>query len=53
VKAPDARRGIAGGTVRVEPFAKQLDAVAAIGDLDRFDWFVAPAQMWDLGGSAP
>ena len=31
----------------VEPVAKQLDMVAAIGDLYRFDRFAAPAQLWD------
>ena len=33
--------------VWVEPVAKQLDAVVAIGDLYRFDRFAAPAQLWD------
>ena len=33
--------------VRIEPVAKQLDAVAAIGDLYRFDRFAAPAKVWD------
>jgi RNA polymerase sigma factor (sigma-70 family) len=33
--------------VWIEPVAKQLDAVAAIGDLYRFDRFAAPAQLWD------
>ena len=31
----------------IEPVAKQLDMVAAIGDLYRFDRFAAPAQLWD------
>src|SRR5918994_2772354 len=31
----------------IEPVAKQLDAVAAIGDLYRFDRFAAPAKVWD------
>lgn len=31
----------------VEPVAKQLDAVVAIGDLYRFDRFAAPAQLWE------
>jgi RNA polymerase sigma factor (sigma-70 family) len=31
----------------IEPVAKQLDAVAAIGDLYRFDRFAAPAELWD------
>ncbi len=36
-------------TVRtwVEPVARQLDDVVAIGDLYRFDRFVAPAELWD------
>jgi hypothetical protein len=33
--------------VWVEPVAKQLDAVVAIGDLYRFDRFAAPAQLWE------
>jgi RNA polymerase sigma factor (sigma-70 family) len=33
--------------VWIEPVAKQLDMVAAIGDLYRFDRFAAPAQLWD------
>jgi RNA polymerase sigma factor (sigma-70 family) len=33
--------------VWIEPVAKQLDAVAAIGDLYRFDRFAAPAEVWD------
>jgi RNA polymerase sigma factor (sigma-70 family) len=33
--------------VWIEPVAKQLDAVAAIGDLYRFDRFAAPAKLWD------
>jgi RNA polymerase sigma factor (sigma-70 family) len=32
--------------VWIEPVAKQLDAVVAIGDLYRFDRFAAPAQVW-------
>jgi RNA polymerase sigma factor (sigma-70 family) len=37
------------GEVRVwiEPVAKQLDAISAIGDLYRFDRFAAPVQVWD------
>src|SRR5262245_40504993 len=31
----------------IEPLAKQLDAVGAIGDLYRFDLFAAPAEVWD------
>ena len=33
--------------VWIEAVAKQLDAVAAIGDLYRFDRFAAPAELWD------
>jgi RNA polymerase sigma factor (sigma-70 family) len=33
--------------VWIEPVAKQLDAVVAIGDLYRFDRFAAPASLWD------
>jgi hypothetical protein len=33
--------------VWIEPVAKQLDTVVAIGDLYRFDRFAAPAQVWD------
>jgi RNA polymerase sigma factor (sigma-70 family) len=33
--------------VWIEPVAKQLDAVTAIGDLYRFDRFAAPAKVWD------
>ena len=32
--------------VWIEPAAKQLDAVAAIGDLYRFDRFAAPTEVW-------
>lgn len=32
--------------VRIEPYAKQLDEVAAIGDLYQFDRFAAPADLW-------
>jgi Sigma-70, region 4 len=31
----------------IEPVAKQLDTVVAIGDLYRFDRFAAPAALWD------
>ena len=31
----------------VEPVAKQLYMVTAIGDLYRFDRFAAPAQLWE------
>jgi RNA polymerase sigma factor (sigma-70 family) len=33
--------------VWIEPVAKQLDAIGVIGDLYRFDRFVAPARLWD------
>ena len=33
--------------VWIEPVAKQLDTVAAIGDLYRFDRFAAPAELWN------
>ena len=33
--------------VWIEPVAKQLDEVTAIGDLYRFDRFAAPAELWD------
>ena len=33
--------------VWIEPVAKQLDVVVAIGDLYRFDRFAAPAELWN------
>jgi len=33
--------------VWIDPLAKQLDDVVAIGDLYRFDRFAAPAALWD------
>jgi RNA polymerase sigma factor (sigma-70 family) len=40
--------------VWIEPLAKQLDAVVAIGDLYRFDRFAAPDQLWaDLQARLP
>lgn len=33
--------------VWIEPVAKQLDQVVAIGELYRFDRFAAPASVWD------
>jgi ketosteroid isomerase-like protein len=33
--------------VWIEPVAKQLDTVVAIGDLYCFDRFAAPAKLWD------
>lgn len=34
-------------TVWIEPLARHLDEVVAIGDLYRFDRFAAPAALWD------
>jgi RNA polymerase sigma factor (sigma-70 family) len=40
--------------VWIEPVAKQLDTVVAIGDLYRFDRFAAPARLWsDLQSRFP
>ena len=40
--------------VWIEPVARQLDDVVAIGDLYRFDRFTAPAALWDdLQGRFP
>jgi hypothetical protein len=33
--------------VWIEPVARQLDEVVAIGDIYRFDRFAAPAGLWD------
>jgi RNA polymerase sigma factor (sigma-70 family) len=33
--------------VWIEPVARELDEITAIGDLYRFDRFSAPAQLWD------
>jgi hypothetical protein len=33
--------------VWIEPVARQLDEVTAIGDLYRFDRFTAPESLWD------
>jgi RNA polymerase sigma factor (sigma-70 family) len=42
------------GRVWLEPVAKQLDSVVAIGDLYRFDRFAAPAELWaDLQARFP
>jgi len=46
-RLPLARHPRQAPRVWIEPVAKQLDAVAAIGDLYRFDRFAAPAQLWD------
>jgi hypothetical protein len=38
----------------IEPVAKQLDDVVAIGDLYRFDRFAPPAALWsELQGRFP
>jgi RNA polymerase sigma factor (sigma-70 family) len=40
--------------VWIEPIAKQLDTVVAIGELYRFDRFAAPAELWgDLRSRSP
>lgn len=44
---PLARHSRQEPRVWIEPVAKQLDTVAAIGDLYRFDRFAAPAELWD------
>jgi hypothetical protein len=44
---PLARHAREGVGVWIEPVATQLDTVVAIGDLDRFDRFAAPAELWD------
>jgi hypothetical protein len=31
----------------IEPVAKQLDTVVAIGELYRLDRFTAPAELWE------
>jgi len=46
-RLPLARHSREEARAWVEPVAKQLDLVAAIGDLYRFDRFAAPAQLWD------
>ena len=35
-----------GDALWIEPIARQLDTVAAIGDLYRFDRFAAPSELW-------
>jgi RNA polymerase sigma factor (sigma-70 family) len=53
-RLPLARHPRQGVRVWIEPVAKQLDAVAAIGDLYRFDRFTAPAEVWaDLQARFP
>jgi RNA polymerase sigma factor (sigma-70 family) len=44
---PLARHTREEARVWIEPVAKQLDAVVAIGDFYRFDRFAAPAELWD------
>jgi RNA polymerase sigma factor (sigma-70 family) len=46
-RLPLARHPRHDARVWIEPVAKQLDTVAAIGDLYRFDRFAAPAELWD------
>jgi RNA polymerase sigma factor (sigma-70 family) len=46
-RLPLARHPRQQARVWIEPVAKQLDTVAAIGDLYRFDRFAAPAQLWN------
>jgi hypothetical protein len=46
-RLPLARHAREEVRVWVEPVAKQLDAVVAIGDLYRFDRFAAPARLWE------
>ncbi|MGH3010945.1 MAG: RNA polymerase sigma factor [Gaiellaceae bacterium] len=53
-RLPLARHPRQEARVWIEPVAQQLDAVEAIGDLYRFDRFVAPAELWDdLQGRFP
>ena len=46
-RLPLARHARQEARVWVEPVAKQLDAVVAIGELYRFDRFAAPARLWE------
>jgi RNA polymerase sigma factor (sigma-70 family) len=46
-RLPLARHPRHEARVWIEPVAKQLDAVGAIGDLYRFDRFAAPAEVWE------
>ena len=46
-KLPLARHPRQEARVWIEPVAKQLDALDAIGELYRFDRFAAPAELWD------
>jgi RNA polymerase sigma factor (sigma-70 family) len=46
-RLPLARHRRQEARVWIEPVAKQLDAIDAIGELYRFDRFAAPAELWD------
>jgi RNA polymerase sigma factor (sigma-70 family) len=46
-RLPLARHARQEVRVWIEPVAKQLDAIEAIGELYRFDRFAAPAELWD------
>ena len=46
-RLPLARHPRQATRVWLEPVAKQLDALDAIGELYRFDRFAAPAELWD------
>jgi len=46
-RLPLARHPRQEARVWIEPLAKQLDAVTAIGDFYRFDRFAAPEELWD------
>jgi Sigma-70, region 4 len=46
-RLPLARHPRQEARVWIEPVAKQLDTVVAIGDLYRFDRFAAPSKVWD------
>jgi RNA polymerase sigma factor (sigma-70 family) len=46
-RLPLARHPRQEARVWIEPVAKQLDTVVAIGDLYRFDRFTAPKELWE------
>jgi hypothetical protein len=46
-RVPLARHPRQETRVWIEPLARQLDTVVAIGDLYRFDRFAAPGELWD------
>jgi RNA polymerase sigma factor (sigma-70 family) len=46
-RLPLARHPRKDTRVWIEPVARQLDAIDAIGELYRFDRFAAPAELWD------